>query len=172
MIWVAPDVERVDEPFTGDERSTLEGFLEYGRHTLLFKCAGLTGEQLALRAVPPSPLSLLGLIRHVTETERAWIRHRFAAQDVPRIYGRPDAPDAAIDEVDPGQAEAAHAQLVAEWELCRDAIRGRGLEETFEHPRYGSMSLRWILHHLCAEYDGHNGHADLLRERIDGRTGR
>jgi uncharacterized damage-inducible protein DinB len=171
MSWVAPDVQRVDEPFAGDERATLVGFLEWGRQTLLHKCAGLTAEQLADRAVPPSTLSLLGLIRHVTEVERTWFRRRFAGQDLPDLYGGADRPDAEFTEVDPDQAEAAYSLLVAEWQLCREAISGRALEETFPHPRFGPMSLRWILCHMASEYQRHNGHADLLRERIDGRTG-
>ncbi|MEQ7129455.1 DinB family protein [Actinopolymorpha sp. B11F2] len=171
MSWIAPEVERVDEPFTGDERSTLEGFLEWGRYTLLHKCGGLTAEQLALQAVPPSTLSLLGLIRHVTEVERSWFRQRFAGQDVPGIYNRPGKPDADFEDVDPRQAEATYNLLVNEWHLSRDAMCGRSLDETFAHPRFGPMSLRWILCHMCSEYDRHNGHADMLRERIDGRTG-
>jgi uncharacterized damage-inducible protein DinB len=171
MTWIAPSVERVDEPFTGDERQTLEGFLEWGRHTFLHKCAGLTGEQLAMRAVPPSNLSLLGLMRHLTDVDRTWIRRRFAGQDLPSVNVEPDRPDAAFDDLDPEQAERAYGLLVEEWELCRQAISGSRLDETFEHPRFGTMSLRWILSHLCSEYDRHNGHADLLRECIDGKTG-
>lgn len=94
--WVAPGVVRVDEPFNDDERSTLEGFLEWGRYTLLDKCAGLSGEQLALRAVPPSNLSLLGLIRHLTDVERSWFRRRLSGESVPPLYSRPEMPDAAM----------------------------------------------------------------------------
>ncbi|MDQ3716945.1 MAG: DinB family protein [Actinomycetota bacterium] len=171
MNWIAPEIGRVDEPFTGDELSTLEGFLEWGRYTLLHKCAGLAADQLVLRPVPPSRLSLLGLIRHLTDVERSWFRRRFAAEDVPLLYSRPGMPDAAFEDVDPGGAETDYAALVSEWELSRLAICDRKLDETFAHPSYGPMSLRWILCHMCSEYDRHNGHADLLRESIDGRAG-
>ncbi|MGO9784378.1 MAG: DUF664 domain-containing protein [Streptosporangiaceae bacterium] len=83
MTWIAPDASRADEPLTGDERATLEGLLDWHRATLLWKCSGLTGEQLARRAVPPSNLSLLGLIRHVADAERAWFRRRAGGQPVP-----------------------------------------------------------------------------------------
>nr|WP_273378993.1 DUF664 domain-containing protein [Actinopolymorpha pittospori] len=95
----------------------MEGFLERGRSTLLHKCAGLTAEQLALRTVSPSSLSLLGLIRHVTDVERTWFPRRFAGRDVPSIYGRPDTPNAAFDDVDSPHAEAAYHLLVREWEV-------------------------------------------------------
>ena len=78
MTWKAPDVERPEGPLTGPERPLLQAFLDWQRATLLYKCAGLTGEQLARRTVPPSSLSLLGLVRHMTRVERAWFRMRFA----------------------------------------------------------------------------------------------
>ena len=77
VSWTAPDVTRIDEPFTGSERGILDGFLDWHRSTLLWKCAGLTGEQLALAPVPPSNLSLLGIVRHMADMERAWFRIRF-----------------------------------------------------------------------------------------------
>jgi hypothetical protein len=75
VSWTAPDVTRIDEPFTGPERGILDGFLDWHRSTLLWKCAGLTGEQLALASVPPSNLSLLGIVRHMADIERAWFPH-------------------------------------------------------------------------------------------------
>ncbi len=165
-----PDVERVDEPFVGAELPTLVGFLEWERRTLLYRCAGLTGEQLAQRSAPPSALSLLGLIRHVTEVERTWFRCRFAGEDVSPVYARDDCPDAAFTEVDPDRAEADHQRLLAEWDACRAAVAAASLDDRFEHPRWGAMSLRWLYVHLIREYAGHKGHADLLRERIDGVT--
>jgi hypothetical protein len=83
--WTAPDVTRIDEPFTGPERGILDGFLDWHRSTLLWKCAGLTGEQLALTSVPPSNLSLLGIVRHMADMERAWFRIRFRGEPLPRL---------------------------------------------------------------------------------------
>ena len=80
MSWTAPAVTRIDEPFTGPERGILEGFLDWHRSTLLWKCAGLTGEQLALASVPPSNLSLLGIVRHMADVERAWFRRGLRAR--------------------------------------------------------------------------------------------
>ncbi|HEY6746905.1 MAG TPA: DinB family protein [Mycobacteriales bacterium] len=168
MVWTAPVVERVDEPFVADERGMLEGFLDFARSTLLVKCAGLTGPQLADRALPPSTLSLLGLVRHVTDVERTWFRQRFGGEPVPSVHTRPEA---AFEEAVAEGAEADLDRLVAEWQASRRAVAGLPLDHVFVSERWGPMQLRWALCHLTSEYDRHNGHADLLRERIDGRTG-
>jgi Protein of unknown function (DUF664) len=171
MTWVAPEVVRVAEPLVGEERVILQGYLGFVRATLLVKCAGLTGEQLALRSVPPSTLSLLGLVRHVTEVERNWFRRRFGSQEIDRLYWRADRPDAAFDDVDPARAEEDIARLTAEWRAADEAVAALDLDHVFHHDRFGPMSLRWAYSHMIGEYDRHNGHADLLRERIDGTTG-
>lgn len=170
MVWVAPDVARIDEPFVGDERAMLEGFLDWHRATLLHKCAGLMGELLARRAVPPSRLSLLGLVRHAADVERMWFRCRFAGESVGPLYARPDALDAAFEEVAPERAEGDIAALVGEWVACREAVASASLDATFVSERWGTMSLRWVFLHMIREYALHNGHADLLRESIDGAT--
>ena len=121
-------VERVDEPFVAGERATLEGFLEFGRSTLLVKCSGLTGAQLAAQAVPPSRLSLLGLVRHVTEAERTWFRRRFGGEVLGSGYARPDRPDAAFEEVDADQAEHDLARLTTERTAARRAVATLPLE--------------------------------------------
>jgi len=171
MPWTAPAVVRLDEPFTGDERAMLAGFLDRNRSTVLHKCTGLTGTQLAERAAPPSTLSLLGLVRHLTDVERTWFRRRFAGQDVPAVYWREDSPDAAFEEVDPDRAERDIAALIEEWEAARLAVAGLPLDHIFVSERWGEMSLRWAYCHMAGEYSRHNGHADLLRQRIDGATG-
>jgi hypothetical protein len=168
MVWIAPPIVRVDEPFAGDERAMLEGFLDWHRATLLHKCAGLTGEQLVQRAVPPSRLSLLGLVRHAADVERTWFRRRFCGEEVAPLYWRADAPEAAFEELAPEQAEADIAALVGEWTAIRQATAGLSLDATFVSERWGQMSLRWIYLHMIREYALHNGHADLLRECIDG----
>lgn len=168
MVWVAPRVERVDEPFAGDERPMLEGFLDWGRASLLRKCEGLTGEQLALRACPPSDLSLLGLVRHMVNVERNWFRRRFAGQDTTPAY----PPGTDFGEATGSSAQRDWAALLAEQQAAREAASGFPLDAVYVSDQWGTMTLRWCYSHLIAEYAGHNGHADLLRERIDGATGR
>ncbi len=114
--WTVPDVIRIDEPFTGPERGILDGFLDWHRSTLLWKCAGLTGEQLALAPVPPSNLSLLGIIRHMADVERAWFRIRFRGEPLPKLY---DYEDAAFEHGDPARAEANFAAFTDECDLAR-----------------------------------------------------
>ena len=146
----------------------LQAFLDWHRATLLYKCAGLTGEQLAERAVPPSGLSLLGLIRHMTKVERAWFRQRFADEAVDNPFG--GETDADFDRLDPARAAADYARLTQEWKLADAAAANASLDDTFVHSGE-TMSLRLIYLHMIEEYARHLGHADLLRERIDGRTG-
>jgi len=170
MVWTAPLITRTDEPFVGDEQAMLDGFLDWHRASLLHRCGGLTGEQLARQTVPPSHLSLLGLVRHLASVERTWFRRRFRGEHVDALYWRPDTPDAAFEEVDPDRAETDITILISEWDRCRHAVAGKSLDATFVSERWGEMSLRWIYLHLIREYAQHNGHADLLRERIDGMT--
>lgn len=173
MNWIAPDAARISPPPVGDERTMLESWLEFHRQTLLRKCAGLTPEQLVLRSAEPSNMSLLGLVRHMAEVERAWFRRRFAAEQVDFLYcDVDDNPDGDFDDADAGGAEADLAAFTREIELARAAAAGHALEETFHHShRQVEMSLRWIYLHMIEEYARHNGHADLLRERVDGATG-
>jgi hypothetical protein len=171
MTWTVPEPERVWEPFVADERTTLEGFLDKQRTTLLWKCGGLTADQLALRAVPPSSLSLLGLVRHLTEAERGHFRMEFLGEKVEHPYSAAERPDAAFTEATADSAEKDIATLVAEWDLARAAIAGASLDDCFTDPEIGQISLRTLLNHMIEEYARHIGHADLLRECIDGVTG-
>lgn len=156
----------------GNERVMLDGWLDYHRQTLLAKCAGLTEEQLRLRAVEPSNLSLLGLVRHMAEVERSWFRKRFAGEHVGSIFCSETNPDGDFDDVDTADAEADLEMLRREIGLSRTAARGRSLDDQFYNPRgQVEMDLRWVYVHMIEEYARHNGHADLLRERIDGATG-
>ena len=169
--WTAPAAHRVKEPFTGDERAMLEGWLDLHRQTLLTKCAGLTAEQLKLRSVEPSGLSLLGLLRHLAEVERGWFRIHTAGEQLPAIYCSDDNEDGDFDDVEQADAAADHATLLAEIEAARAAVAGLPLEHEFSTERRPVVSLRWVYLHMIEEYARHNGHADLLRERIDGVTG-
>jgi hypothetical protein len=171
MPCTAPDYPRRDEPFVGGERAILEGFLEWHRASLLARCSGLTGQQLAERAVPPSNLSLLGLVRHLTDVERTWFRRRFGGEQIDPVYSRPERPEAAFGEADGGQAARDLERLATEQEAARRAVAGLPLDAIFASERWGEMSLRWAYSHMIAEYAAHCGHADLLRERIDGKTG-
>jgi len=165
--WTAPEVERPEGPLPGSERETLQLFLDWQRATLLHKCAGLTGGQLAERTVPPSGLTLLGLIRHMTKVERTWFRQRFADEPVNSVFGEEDAD---FGQLDPARAAADYARLTQEWKLADAAAANASLDDTFVH-RGETLSLRFIYLHMIEEYARHNGHADLLRERIDGSTG-
>lgn len=170
MTWTAPEYPRIDEPFVATERAMLEGFLDWYRASLLARCSGLTGEQLAQRAVPPSSLSLLGLVRHLTDVERTHFRRRFGGQEITSLYSQPGRPDAAFAEADPAQAARDLERLITEQHAARHAVAELSLDAIFVTERFGDMSLRWAYSHMIAEYAGHCGHADLIRERIDGRT--
>jgi uncharacterized damage-inducible protein DinB len=166
-------VTRPEPPDVADERAALQGWLDYHRATLRWKCAGLTGGQLVVRPVQSSGLSLLGLVRHMAEVERAWFRHRFGGQtELEGLYLTDEYPDGDFDLADPEQAEADFAAFTAECAAADDAARGRSLDDTFVHQRtHQTMDLRWIYLHMIEEYARHNGHADLIRELIDGVTG-
>jgi uncharacterized damage-inducible protein DinB len=169
VMWKAPEVERPEDgPSAGPERPLLQAFLDWHRATLLYKCAGLTGDQLAAHTVPPSGLSLLGLVRHMTKVERTWFRQRFAGEPVDSPFG--DDNQADFERVDPARAAADYARLTEEFKLADAAVAHASLEDTFTH-RGDVMSLRLIYLHMIEEYARHLGHADLLREQIDGATG-
>jgi uncharacterized damage-inducible protein DinB len=146
----------------------LHAILDWHRETLLWKCSGLTGEQLAAQSVPTSGLSLLGLIRHMTKVERYWFRTGFAGEPVDNPFG--ENWDADFEEIDPARAAADYARLTEEFRLCDAAVANAPLDDTFDN-RGELMSLRAIYVHTIEEYARHNGHADLLREAIDGATG-
>ena len=169
MTWTAPQVSLPDFPLTGDERPVAEGFLAWQRALLRHKCAGLTGDQLAEAAVPPSNLTLLGLIRHMAKVERKWFRELIAAQDLEPMYDQSLGDDADFEDLDPARAQADYERLVEECRLADDALAAATYDETIT-ARAGVMSVFAVVLHMIEEYAQHNGHADLLRERIDGTT--
>jgi uncharacterized damage-inducible protein DinB len=167
------DAERFETPAVGDERTVLAGVLGAQRATLELKCAGLADE-LATRSVPPSTLSLLGLVRHLADMERRWFRRVLAGQHAPDRFSSDDEPDGDFD------GATADPEVVAEaWAAWRDEVAfaegltaaAVSLDVTGEDGWRGTVTLRWVLIHMVEEYARHNGHADLLRERIDGRVG-
>jgi uncharacterized damage-inducible protein DinB len=173
VTWIAPDAERSEDyPARRNEpeREMLRDWLVWHRATLLRKCAGLDAAQLAKRAVPPSNLSLLGLVRHMTDAERGWVRQTFRGEQIPDLYYRPDTPDADIEEADPACAEKDFALYQAECRAVDAALEGAELDDTFIF-RDMTTSVRWMWQHLVEEYARHNGHADLLREAMDGAAG-
>lgn len=172
--WRAPEVTRRDPPRQAGEREALEGWLDFHRDTLLWKCSGLTAAQLKERAVTPSTLSLLGLIRHMTEVERGWFRNRAEGQDIDYSYSSEDDPDGDFDNLDEADARAELEAFLDEVEEARAAVRGKGLDDLIvPNPRdpRPPADIRWVFIHMIEEYARHNGHADLIRERIDGATG-
>jgi hypothetical protein len=174
MTWTAPEVTRVIGPLaepTGNERTLADAWLDLHRQTLLWKCGGLTAQQLKLRAVERSNLSLLGLVRHMAEVERDWFLTRFAGAHLGYLYCSDDNMQAEF-EVEAADAESDLAIYAREIESVRQATIGHSLDETFMDPnRKIEMSLRFVYSAMIQEYARHLGHADLLRESIDGRTG-
>jgi len=166
------DDPRTDPPLTGTERETLRTFLDWHRATLEWKCAGLTDEQLRRKASPPSELSLLGLVRHLAEVERAWFRRVIGGEEVGLVWSDTGDYQAAYDATD-ADVDEAWRSWRAEVERAREIEANiADLDTTGVRARNGqSYSLRWVLVHMIEEYARHNGHADFLREAIDGSTG-
>jgi hypothetical protein len=161
---------RVPEPTDGDERSILLGWLAFHRNALEANCAELDPEQLATRSAPPSALSLLGLVRHLTEMERAYgvwaLGPKAKLQWVWGDY-TDGGPEWDID-ADASMAEESMAAWAREKQATDERIRAHGGLDPVGGNGY---SVRWNVQKLVGEYARHNGHADILRERIDGSTG-
>jgi len=170
-------VIRTEPPRLADERATLVGFLDYQRTTLLLKIEGVADERLGEATVPPSDLSLLGLLRHLTEVERSWFRRRFAGEDAPPLYYGQAHPTGDEDgDFHPGPNDSVADALAAWWaevQFADELIAAHSLDDVSALRAHEGMhnNLRWALVHLIEEYARHNGHADLIRERLDGATG-
>jgi uncharacterized damage-inducible protein DinB len=164
-----PDASRFrhDPARVTDERAMYQGWLDFHRGTLLWKGAGLSDEQLKTASVSPSTMTLLGLLRHMAEVERWWFRTKAAGLQLPDLYSPEDAD---FDNVASAVVEQDVAHFSAECLAADEAVRTKSLDDTFEG-RNGPISLRWVYVHMIEEYARHNGHADLLRECIDGATG-
>ncbi|HEY1179032.1 MAG TPA: DinB family protein [Phytomonospora sp.] len=167
-MFVHPDEDPRGGSYHG-ERDVLSGYLRDYRTTLRLKCQGLDAEQLARRSVEPSTLSLLGLIRHLTDVERSWFQRIMAGEDVARFY-----PDEAEWEVEADPAMVAKAW--ADWEAAvayseEFVAKAESMDLLAKSGGDDPAELREVLVHMIEEYSRHCGHADLLRERIDGRVG-
>jgi Protein of unknown function (DUF664) len=150
------------------ERELLDGWVDYYRASLLAKCEGLTPAQLTARSCEPSPMSLAGLVRHMTEMERVYA-HRLADWSTGFLYCTDDDPDGDFGSVSPEAVAADVATFREHWDKSREIMGAHQLEDTFG--RNESYTLRWFYLYLIKEYARHLGHADLIRERIDGATG-
>lgn len=167
-----------DDPRTpvdpvGDERHLLGEYLRWQRETLAAKCADLSPEQLATRSVEPSTISLLGLVRHMARVERGWFRQCVEGEDVATLYRGPGNMDGEWDDAAGTQecVDDAFATRRAECLASDEIIARHALDDTFEDHGGWTWSVRGLVLHMIEEYARHIGHADLLRERIDGRLG-
>ncbi|MFF5727305.1 DinB family protein [[Kitasatospora] papulosa] len=165
--------ERSAPALDAAERTMLEGWLDYHRATLAMKCAGLTDAQLREASVPPSEFTLLGLVRHLAENERGWFREVLAGEELPPIYGTDEDPDGEFHLTEEDTWEEARTTWEAEIEAARANAAKLGLDGLSAGVGKAGkpFTLRWIYTHMIEEYARHNGHADLVRERIDGATG-
>jgi uncharacterized damage-inducible protein DinB len=168
---VATD-NRIGPPSIGGEREMLRAFLDYHRATLAMKCDGLSDAELRQQPMPPSTLSLLGLVRHMAELERAWFRRVFEDNDAPMVWSEKVDFQAAYDASASSRAEA-FAAWDAEVQNSRRIERSaESLDLTGHQPRWDEdVSLRMVMLHVLLEYGRHNGHADFLREGVDGTVG-
>jgi uncharacterized damage-inducible protein DinB len=175
-MWTAPDDDPRSSSNPVGEKATYREYLSNYRLTIEMKCEGLDAHQLARRSVPPSILSLLGLVRHLAQVENHWFQRVLQGQtSSPRLYKREDDPDWDFSAArpDPAVAEDAFATWKAEiakadeWLDALDEA-DLGSEVPFDD---GTVAVRDVLVHVIEEYARHAGHADLLRECIDGRTG-
>ncbi|MET7936328.1 DinB family protein [Streptomyces sp. NPDC005322] len=164
--------ERIGPPLTAGERETLRGFLDFHRATLAMKCEGLSDEELRRQSMPPSTLSLLGLVRHMAEVERTWFRKVINGEEIPLVWSDEGDYQAAYEATAAGRSEA-FAAWQAEVEHARRIEReAESLDVTAHNARWGEdVSLRLVMLHVTLEYARHNGHADFLREGIDGTVG-
>ncbi|MDX3078390.1 DinB family protein [Streptomyces sp. MI02-7b] len=166
-------IERPLPPLNADERTTLESWLDFHRATLATKCEGLDDGQAAVPSVPPSGFTLTGLVQHMAEVERNWFRRVFAGEQAPPIYdpqADPSAPDGGFELAEGATLQHALATWQAEIARARELCADRALTDTGSFMGQ-DVNLRWIYVHMIEEYARHNGHADLVRERIDGTAG-
>jgi hypothetical protein len=168
---VLPAVTRLEPPMSGDERTMLTGWLEYQRTTLLWKCELLDGAALVRRGVAPSPLSLLGLVRHMAYVEWHWFVQVFAGRPSPPPLSLAEDPDADFNDLDPSAAMADIDLFTRQCDESRAIVAAAEDLDTEAASAERPISLRWIMIHMVEEYARHNGHADLLREQIDGAVG-
>jgi len=165
------ETQRIDPPAAASELDMLLAWLEYHRATLAWKCEDLSPDDLRRRSVPPSTMSLLGLVRHMAEVERGWFQRGVAAEDAPPLYYSDADPDGDFDNVDTADVDEAFRTWNAQCRAADAIIAAHSLDDIDSREDRGGLTLRWILIHMIEEYARHNGHADLIRECLDGATG-
>jgi uncharacterized damage-inducible protein DinB len=171
MTWTAPPVTRPEIVLIASEDDHLRNLLEFQRATLLHKCAGLDPRQLTRTPLPFSNLSLLGLVRHLSKVERVWFRSLFGGRSVEQLHSTPQWRDADFEDLDAGRAPADYETYLQETQAAREAAATAALTDRFTFPDGDVATLRYVYLQVIAEYARHNGHADLLRQAIDGATG-
>lgn len=169
-VWVDDDRPRI--PRVAGEREALTAYLEYYRATVDMKCRGVTADQARARSMPPSTMSLHGLVRHLAGVERWWFQQNFERRDVPFLFFTEDQPDLDFDP----PADADFAEDLATWRaecsVSRDIVAAHDLDDTARPlDWHEDVDLRWLVLRMVTEYAQHCGHLDLLREGVDGRTG-
>ena len=175
--WTAPTIDRHEADLQAPERRALEQRLDHNRATLLHKCSGLTHDQLKQQSVPTSGLSLLGILRHMADVERWWFRMHGAGERLDLQFSTDEWLNADFEDLDGAPAEEVLAAFQEACAASREAIAGKSLDDVVtcspdeHHHRHYERDVRWLYLHMIEEYSRHNGHADLLREAIDGSTG-
>jgi uncharacterized damage-inducible protein DinB len=165
-------IRRAEPAFVAGERETIEGWLEFHRLTLELKCEGLTDAQRKARPVATSAISLHGLVRHMAEVERSWFQDRLAEDHgIGYLWASDEEPDADMVPLDDAVWEDDLATFQETCERSREIAAVRGLDDVGSYPDGTPVSLRWIYTHMVEEYARHNGHADLVRELVDGAVG-
>jgi hypothetical protein len=168
-VW--PAERSVVIPRDGDELSMLKAYLDHYRETFALKCVGVAPDRMSERSSPPSTMSLHGLARHLAAVERWWFAINFAGRDLPLLYYTDDDPDQDFESLDGDPLEALRVWQV-ECDRSRDIVdAATNLDDVGSRERNGSYTLRWLMLRMISEYAQHDGHADLLREGIDGAVG-
>ena len=171
-VWTYLAPDRFEEQIRGDERAQLDQWLDFYRSTLLVKCDGLNVEHLQERPIATSRLSLLGLVQHMALVEMYWFEEIFAGHDLANFFGDNDDPDADFNDVDSHSPEEIFALFTTATASSRIIGRSFDLAAMGKRLRRGrEVDLRWIYLHMIEEYGRHCGHADIIREIIDGTTG-
>lgn len=165
--------QRTEPSWTADERAMLDQWLDYHRATLRLKCAGLSDEQLRTTSCPPSNLTLLGLVRHLTDVERGWFLRGVGGQtmqQVPPLYYSDDDEEGDIENLYSASTQDVFNAYNRTISDIQAAIADVELDQTFNNGGQ-PCSVRYVYMHMIEEYARHNGHADLIRQALDGATG-
>jgi uncharacterized damage-inducible protein DinB len=165
-------IPRPDPDMMGDEWDSLSQWLDFHRATFRLKCAGLTDEQLKQRPISTTNLSLLGLMRHLTEVERGWFAETLAGRSITGLYYSEDDPDGDFDQLDSRPVSEVQESYLTAIREAHDIVASfEDADDLRRHPTERPVRVRWVMMHMLEEYARHNGHADLIREAIDGARG-